>query len=707
MRIGRMSRQLTEVGPEPVIGAVAASAGRTGNRLRRAVAKATLAGLVATAGVLLPTSVAMAHGAATLPGSRTYLCYTDGHWTGGDLQPRNSACQNAVALGGKQPLWDWFGVLRGDGAGRMAGFIPDGQLCSGGNPKYAAYDTASADWPATHLTSGAGWSFHYNAWAPHPGVFSLYVTRDGYDPTKPLKWSDLEASPFSTWTETTPNGNGEYYWKTTLPAGKKGRHIIYSVWSRTDSKETFYNCSDVVFDGGNGQVTGFPSDNTPPTSTPTAMPSASPSSTPAPTPTRSTAAPSPSPTVVPSTSAPVPTGSTPPGSSGCTGQVSVRSWPGGYLATVTVLNRGAATSPWAISLGVPAGSRLVTGWNADVSLSGNTVTAKAPAWNRTLATNAETSIGFVASGSAAPAPAHLALNGIACVVDGTPAPSTPPATTIPPATTTSTAATTSPVPSTPGTPTVTTSAPAPVPSATSVAPSPTATAAGCTGASVACDGFESQAGSAPSGVWSVSYPDCQGTGTATIDSTVAHSGGKSLRIDGTAGYCNHVFVKLGKDLAGVSGPLYVRAYVRHSTELPAGHVTFIAMRDAADGGKDLRIGGQNGALQWNRQSDDATLPEQSPAGVALSKPLPTGSWQCLEYTVNGTAGTAGTWLNGSAVAGLTADGTKTTNVDGQWYSRSWHPALTDLRFGWESYGGGSDTLWFDDIAVSSAPIGCQ
>ena len=45
---------------------------------------------------------------------------------------------------------------------------------------------------------------------------------------------------------------------SNLPAGKTGRHIIYSVWTRSDSAETFYNCSDVVFDGGIRVVSAKP-----------------------------------------------------------------------------------------------------------------------------------------------------------------------------------------------------------------------------------------------------------------------------------------------------------------------------------------------------------------------------------------------------------------------------------------------------------------
>lgn len=229
--------------------------------LRRVFAGIALLTLSLVAPLLATAGPADAHGAATLPGSRTYLCRIDGTSSGGDIEPKNSACAAAVQLGGKQPLWDWFGVLRGDGAGRTRGFIPDGQLCSGGEPKYAGYDLPRADWPHTRLTGGAAITFRYNAWAAHPGEFRMYITRDGYDPTAPLRWDDLEAEPFSTYAQTQPNGNDaqngspDYQWPATLP-NKTGRHIIYSVWERSDSAETFYNCSDVVFDGGGGEVVG-------------------------------------------------------------------------------------------------------------------------------------------------------------------------------------------------------------------------------------------------------------------------------------------------------------------------------------------------------------------------------------------------------------------------------------------------------------------
>ena len=64
-------------------------------------------------------------------------------------------------------------------------------------------------------------------------------------------------------------------------------------------------------------------------------------------------------------------------------------------------------------------------------------------------------------------------------------------------------------------------------------------------------------------------------------------------------------------------------------------------------------------------------------------------------------------MNGSAVPGLTEDGVPTPNIDDQWLGRAWRPKLTDLKLGWESYGGGGpDGLWFDDVALGTSRIGC-
>jgi len=86
----------------------------------------------------------------------------------------------------------------------------------------------------------------------------------------------------------------QYTWTATLPA-KSGRHIIYSIWERSDSPEAFYNCADVVFPGG-----GTPTPTPTPTPTVTPTPTPTPTVTPTPTP---TVTPTPTPTVTPTPTA--------------------------------------------------------------------------------------------------------------------------------------------------------------------------------------------------------------------------------------------------------------------------------------------------------------------------------------------------------------------------------------------------------------------
>lgn len=218
---------------------------------RRTAARIAAAGLAPLAMAAYAASPAAAHGSMTDPVSRVAACYAEG-----PEAPKSAACKAAVAASGGQAFYDWNAVNIANAAGQSKSLIPDGQLCSAGNSKYKGLDLARADWPASPLAPGAH-TFRYKGTAPHKGSFELYVTKDGYDPSKPLKWSDLEAAPFAKVTDPGMQ-NGDYVFSGTVP-NKTGRHLIYSVWQRSDSPEAFYTCSDVVFgkdNGGSGAGTG-------------------------------------------------------------------------------------------------------------------------------------------------------------------------------------------------------------------------------------------------------------------------------------------------------------------------------------------------------------------------------------------------------------------------------------------------------------------
>lgn len=342
--------------------------------LRRAAAAAAVAVVAAGLITVITPGAAQAHGAAMVPGARTFLCWRDGLSSTGQIIPNNPACTAAVNQSGANPLYNWFGVLRSDAAGRTTGFVPDGQLCSGGNTTYSGYNLARNDWPLTHLTAGANIEFRYSNWAHHPGTFYFYVTNNNWSPTRALAWSDLESTPFLTVTNPPQRGavgtnDGHYYFSGNLPSGKSGRHIIYSRWVRSDSAENFFGCSDVTFDGGNGQVTGIG-------------------------PGQGTTGPPDTPTPGPTTTGPG------PGTGACSATFrSVSSWNGGFQGEVTVRNSGTANiSGWSVGMTTASGQSLQSVWNGSLSGTAPNLTVRNANYNGALNAGASTTFGFTANG---------------------------------------------------------------------------------------------------------------------------------------------------------------------------------------------------------------------------------------------------------------------------------------------------------------------
>lgn len=223
--------------------------------VRRKAAAFAVAGAVPFALTALAAAPASAHGSMTDPVSRVSACYAEG-----PESPQSAACKAAVAASGAQAFYDWNAVNIANAAGKSKEIIPDGKLCSAGNDKYKGLDLARADWPSSPMSAGSH-TFHYKGTAPHKGSFELYITKDSYDPTKPLKWSDLEAQPFVKVTDPKME-NGDYVFDGDVPA-RSGRHLIYSIWQRSDSPEAFYTCSDVVFGKDSGAGAAAPAASAP------------------------------------------------------------------------------------------------------------------------------------------------------------------------------------------------------------------------------------------------------------------------------------------------------------------------------------------------------------------------------------------------------------------------------------------------------------
>lgn len=150
------------------------------------------------------------------------------------------------------------------------------------------------------------------------------------------------------------------------------------------------------------------------------MPSPSAVATPDPTASPSLLPRDPSPSPIPSFPPPSPSSSPPSNPSSteaaCAVSYVVRDrWDGGFVADVTLVNKGATLQGWTMSWTYPDGQRVTRAWNAAVSQRSRAVTASDVGWNGRLGGGASTTFGVQGThrGSTA-TPVGLTVNGVAC-----------------------------------------------------------------------------------------------------------------------------------------------------------------------------------------------------------------------------------------------------------------------------------------------------
>ncbi|MFV2102703.1 cellulose binding domain-containing protein [Micromonospora sp. LOL_024] len=72
-------------------------------------------------------------------------------------------------------------------------------------------------------------------------------------------------------------------------------------------------------------------------------------------------------------------------------------WNTGFTADVRVTNRGPALTTWALTWSFSGNQQVTNGWNAQVTQSGRSVTARNASWNGSLPTNGTVSVGLQAT----------------------------------------------------------------------------------------------------------------------------------------------------------------------------------------------------------------------------------------------------------------------------------------------------------------------
>ncbi|MGW0467503.1 lytic polysaccharide monooxygenase auxiliary activity family 9 protein [Streptomyces sp. NPDC003027] len=178
---------------------------------------------------LFATSSANSHGYTDSPISRQKLC-------------ANGTVTNCGSI-------QWEPQSVEGPKGFPSGGPADGKLCSAGLSHFAQLDDPrGGNWPATQVTAGQSYSFRWQFTARHRTTdFRYYITKNGWDRTKPLTRAALDSQPFLTVPYNSQQPPATLSHSGTIPAGKTGKHLILAVWTIADTPNAFYACSDVQF----------------------------------------------------------------------------------------------------------------------------------------------------------------------------------------------------------------------------------------------------------------------------------------------------------------------------------------------------------------------------------------------------------------------------------------------------------------------------
>lgn len=180
-------------------------------------------------------SSALAHGYIESPASRAYMCKLGQNIDCGSVQYEPQSVEKT--------------------SGFPTGALPrDGQLASAGIANYSQLDKQGLNaWTKTPMTAGPHVFVWYHT-APHKTTnWRYYMTKQNWDPNKPLTREQFELTPFCT-----INGNNQapamrQAMNCNVPA-RTGYQVIYGVWEIADTSNSFYQAIDVDF-GNGGNVT--------------------------------------------------------------------------------------------------------------------------------------------------------------------------------------------------------------------------------------------------------------------------------------------------------------------------------------------------------------------------------------------------------------------------------------------------------------------
>ncbi len=232
----------------------------------------------------------------------------------------------------------------------------------------------------------------------------------------------------------------------------------------------------------------------------------------------------------------------------------------------------------------------------------------------------------------------------------------------------------------------------------------------CGDADIICDDFEAGApGDNADAAWSYTGNPAN---TPVLTAAKAARGGQSLHFP-TADN-QGVFVYPGSGLPTGDNVVYVRAYVNFAKPFADmnGHVAFITGATLPENGVEVRLGASKnfgnqqmmldinfiGDGQEHTQFSNGDYTGGSPGG-GDGVQLEPDTWYCVEALFNGAQSEFQVWIDGAEIPELHVTDWGVGRLD-------WAPMYNVLKLGAHNYSGSLGEVWYDDVAISSQPIGC-
>lgn len=192
--------------------------------------------------------------------------------------------------------------------------------------------------------------------------------------------------------------------------------------------------------------------------------------------------------------------------------------------------------------------------------------------------------------------------------------------------------------------------------------------------------------------WTTTLPTTYDSqGIVAVQSGTGHSGSKFVYVK--KGNDGQAFLQLiAPSVFPFSGTkIHVRAFMKVS-EWPSNHASWMEVGATKNEESEMRFGAHQGVLQVNHWPGDQ---DQIAEGVTFN----VNEWACIEYSYEPGTKTLMVWLNDEPVPALTVDGSFDR---GGAFDPA--PPIQAVRFGAEI---AATEAYFDDIAVSAGPIGCN